>query len=109
MTNYVKQSLEDNYSDILKNLPEEFHDDFKASLADAAPVKQDSESELRQVVIKVLKDNPNIDHAKCIAAFDADQTFNQAIPQPDKEMLKLEENDLLSEKMRQYGLTSLPS
>ncbi len=109
MTNAVKQSLENNSADILKNLPEEFHSDFKASMADAAPIAQPSDSELRQIVVKELKDNPNVDDAVCIPAFEADKAFNQAIPQPDKDALGLEEQDLLSEKMKECGLQSLPN
>ncbi len=109
MTNIVRQSLEENSKDILKNLPEEFHDDFKASIALAAPVLQPSDGELRQIVIKELKDNENIDDAICIPAFEDDKTFNQAVVQPTKEMLDLEESDLLAAKMKECGLRELPN
>lgn len=109
MANSVKESLKENTNEILKNLPEEFHANFKAEMENAAPVPQQSDNELRKIVIEELKNNPNVDGVVCISAFEADMMFNQAIPQPCKEELELEKQDLLSEKMKECSLFSSPN
>lgn len=54
----IKQSLEENKAEILKNLPEEFHADFEKSLQDA-PEQQPPQSlaEVQKEVAAALPDD----------------------------------------------------
>lgn len=97
MSNLVKQSLEDNEQDILKNLPDEFHNDFKASIETAAPATQLSDDEAKGLASLLMQEDPSINDQECVPLLDSDHLINQAIQQPSDAELELQKEQLLAE------------
>jgi len=98
MTNAVKQSLEDNLDQILENLPKEFHDDFKASMEAAEPVKPLSENEAKQEAILLIRDNPTIpiiDEAECAAIIEDGEQFWPDIAEVSESDLEQQKAEML--------------
>lgn len=98
MTNVVKQSLEENASTILKELPEEFHADFKASINEAKPLPVLSEEQAKAEAIACIKENPTISNEdEAIELIKADNTIGQPIPQPSQNELEQQQKASLAE------------
>jgi len=97
MSNTVKQSLEENMDDILKNLPEEFHEDLKASIETAAPSSKLTDEEAVIQASELMRDNPDIDHEACIPLLAKDTRLNRPIPQPYDAELELQKQAAIAE------------
>jgi len=108
MSNPVKQSLEDNKAEILQNLPEEFHKDFDASLADAAPEPQLSGKAAEDAVIAELKANPDVDDGEWVYQFRKDPQIGQQLPPLSEEALAEEESSALKHMLAEHGLSEVP-
>lgn len=97
MSNEVKQSLEDNLSAILENLPEEFHADLKASIEEATPQPILSAEQARVEAAQLMKENPDIDDATCVPLLEKDNQIACAITQPSSEELEEQKRDSLQQ------------
>ncbi len=97
MSNEVKKSLQDNTDEILKNLPDEFHADFKASVESAAPAPKLTDDEAKAHSAQLMKENPSIADEECVPLLDEDVLINQAIGQPNDEELEQQKKELLAE------------
>jgi len=97
MSNEVKQSLQDNMSEILENLPEEFHEEHKASVESAAPSPKLTTDEAKAQAAELMKENPSIADKECVPLLDADPLINQSIVQPNEAELELQKEELLAE------------
>lgn len=97
MSNIVKESLEENMDEILKNLPEEFHSDLKASVEAAAPSEKLNAEQAKQQAAELMKENPSINDAECIPLLDSDTALNLAIAQPSGAELEVQKKNMLAE------------
>lgn len=97
MSNLVKQSLQDNTQEILKNLPDAFHDDFEKSIDAAAPATKLSDKEAKDLASQLMEEDPSIDHTKCIPLLDSDNLINRMIQQPSDAELEIQKKELLAE------------
>jgi hypothetical protein len=97
MSNAVKQSLQDNSDEILANLPDEFHNDFKACVQAAMPTEKLTIEQAKEQAAELMKENPSIADKECVALLDSDTLINQPIQQPKNEELELQKQELISE------------
>lgn len=97
MSNLVKQSLEDNEQEILKNLPSEFHNDFKASIETAVPSARLNNDEAKDLAALLMQEDPSINDQECVPLLESDNLINQVIQQPNDAELELQKEQLLAE------------
>ena len=97
MSNAVKQSLQDNSDEILANLPDEFHNDFKASVEAATSTPKLTTEQAKELAAELMKENPSISDKECIPLLDSDTLINQPIKQPTDGELELQKQELTSE------------
>ena len=97
MSNAVKQSLQDNSDEILANLPNEFHEDFKASIEASAPTINLTIEQAKEQAAELMKEDPSISDEECIALLDSDILINRPIQQPNNEELELQKQELISD------------
>ena len=97
MSNEVKQSLQDNMSEILENLPKEFHEQHKASVESAGPSPKLTTDEAKAQAAELMKENPQIADKECVPLLDEDRELNQPIAQPNEAELELQKKELLAE------------
>lgn len=98
MTNPVKQSLEDNMDSILENLPEEFHSDFKASVATAAPIPVLSKDEIVEQAEQCMRENPDVlaeTRREIVPLLKTNQHLGQPIAQASNDELEAEKKEAL--------------
>lgn len=95
----IKQSLEDNKAEILKNLPEEFHADFLKSMQDAPTASETPlpMAEVQKEVAAALPDDLK-SHAEDISNEVLETPSKGASPEEEKaEILKALPDDLKAE------------
>ena len=94
----IKQSLEDNKAEILKNLPEEFHADFLKSMQDA-PTESAAPTPIAEVQKEVEAALPDDLKAHAADLTEVTDTPDKgATPQEEKaEILKALPDDLKAE------------
>jgi len=97
MSNLVKQSLKDNMQEILSNLPNEFHDDFKASVETTEPTPRLSKDEAIDLASSLMEEDSSIDDKECIPLLHSDNLINCAIEQPSDAELAIQKEQLLAE------------
>lgn len=97
MSNLVKQSLEENTQDILKNLPDEFHNDFKASIETATASARLNNDEAKDLASQLMQEDPSINDQECVPLLHSDNLINQVIQQPNDAELDLQKKQLLAE------------
>lgn len=97
MNNLVKQSLQDNLQDILKNLPDEFHSDLKKSIESASPATRLNNDDAKDLATQLMQENPLIDDLECVPMLDSDSMTNQAIGQPSDAELERQKQQSLVE------------
>lgn len=97
MTNLVKQSLQDNMDEILANLPDEFHNDFKASVESAELSPRLTVEQAKEQAAELMKENPSIDDSECVPLLEADGLINKPIKQPNDQELELQKQELKAE------------
>lgn len=97
MSNLVKESLQDNMQEILKNLPDEFHNDFKTSIEKAGPSERLNDDEAKDLASTLMQENPSINDQECIPLLHSDNLINRIIQQPSDAELELQKEQLLAE------------
>ncbi len=82
----VKESLQTNLDEILKNLPEEFHEDCKKQIDTVEEPSPLSEAEEFEAIKAELINNPDVIYeTEAIADFEANPTAHKAEAQPSEE------------------------
>ena len=97
MSNLVKQSLQDNMQDILKILPDEFHNDFKSSVETASSTVRLSDDEAKELASLLMQEDSSINDQECIPLLHSDNLINRIIQQPSDAELTLQKKQLLAE------------